>query len=270
MIVYLSRVFNIDLMTYAFKENGIWYWPTYRESGELFLLQKIASEFSKIKNNDKKLVFFDVGANVGTYSKMLVKQFPQSVIYCFEPNPHSFSELSKTCTGTQFILNNNGLSDKEGIVKLHRDHATSGLTTMYKEVYEPLYHIHKTEEVSVQMITLDTFCKKNNIGKIDLIKIDTEGHGLAVLRGAQELISHGKIGIIQFEFNQNDIFSKTFLRDYYVLLKDYHFFRLKEDALISLEPYSPMFEIHYTQNIVAIQKNSFNLLLKELTAHRGK
>ena len=58
-------------------------------------------------------------------------------------------------------------------------------------------YISKQENVSI--ITLDEYCKKNNIGNIDIIKIDTQGYEDKVLKGCSELIKNDKINLIQVE-----------------------------------------------------------------------
>ena len=49
--------------------------------------------------------------------------------------------------------------------------------------------------------TIDDFCSANKIPKIDILKIDTEGFDLNVLKGAQQMLSRGQIAFIYTEFN---------------------------------------------------------------------
>ena len=55
---------------------------------------------------------------------------------------------------------------------------------------------------TVRTETLDGFCAKNKINLIDFMKIDVEGFELNVLKGAELMLSGGKIKLIQFEFTQ--------------------------------------------------------------------
>ena len=52
--------------------------------------------------------------------------------------------------------------------------------------------------LKIKIETLDEFCKKNNIEKIDYLKIDTEGSNFDVILGATEMIKNKKIKYIQF------------------------------------------------------------------------
>ena len=81
-------------------------------------------------------------------------------------------------------------------------------------------------------------------------------HELNVLKGAGDLLKNERIRIIQFEFTQLNIISKTRLADFFELLPEYDFFRMLPDGVVKLE-YNPVFcEIFAFQNIVAVRKNS--------------
>jgi hypothetical protein len=51
----------------------------------------------------------------------------------------------------------------------------------------------------VQVATIDEFCRVNRIGRIDALKIDTQGTELEVLRGAAGMLSEGRIRVIYTE-----------------------------------------------------------------------
>jgi hypothetical protein len=51
-----------------------------------------------------------------------------------------------------------------------------------------------------------------------LVKIDTEGHDLTILRGAGALLAGHRIAVAQFEYNHRWVFARAFLRDAFELL----------------------------------------------------
>ena len=53
----------------------------------------------------------------------------------------------------------------------------------------------------METITLDQYCKLKNVNWIDLLKIDTEGLDLEVLRSGESLIKSGSIEYIKIEIN---------------------------------------------------------------------
>ena len=59
----------------------------------------------------------------------------------------------------------------------------------------------KAQANEVKVITLDDFCSDKGIERISVLKIDTEGHDLAVLKGATGLLKRGAVDFVIFEFN---------------------------------------------------------------------
>ena len=85
-----------------------------------------------------------------------------------------------------------------------------------------------------------------------MLKIDTEGHEFAVLRGASNLLKTGRIDVIHFEFNEMNVVSRVFFKDIWDFLPNYDFYRMLPDGLAQIKNYSPVFcEIFAYQNIVA-------------------
>jgi hypothetical protein len=59
------------------------------------------------------------------------------------------------------------------------------------------------QAVDVALETLDGFASRHGVEHIDLLKIDTEGHDLEVLKGAAGMLDRNAISIIQVEAGMN-------------------------------------------------------------------
>ena len=70
-----------------------------------------------------------------------------------------------------------------------------------------------------RITTLQDFVEVAGLDHITLVKIDTEGHDLAVLRGAQALLEQRRISVVQFEYNHRWVYSRSFLCDAFDLLR---------------------------------------------------
>lgn len=64
----------------------------------------------------------------------------------------------------------------------------------------------------VPLATVDTFVKDYEIGKVDIMKIDTEGFDATVIQGAMEVLSTGKIGLLSFEYHEVGVWHEYSLR----------------------------------------------------------
>ncbi|MCS7231653.1 MAG: FkbM family methyltransferase [Elusimicrobiota bacterium] len=53
--------------------------------------------------------------------------------------------------------------------------------------------------MKINVITLDEFCKDRSIEHINILKIDTEGYDLKVLKGASDVLSKKSIDLIYTE-----------------------------------------------------------------------
>ena len=105
--------------------------------------------------------------------------------------------------------------------------------------------------------------KKEKIDRISLLKIDTEGTEYDVLMGGKETLKQGKIDIIQFEFNEMNVYSRTFMKDFVEILPKYEFFRLMPYGLYPMGEYRPStWEIFAFQNIAAIRKDIVSSIIK--------
>lgn len=199
---------------------------------------------------------FDVGANVGNYSKKVLRANPNVTLYAFEPHPKTFKVLTDNVHQSNFIAVNAAAGQEDGMLSLYDYEAKDGSShaSLYQDVIENI-HQQKSIEHKVQVLSLGAYASSKNIEKIDLLKIDTEGNELNVLKGMSAYIQSGKIEAIHFEFNEMNVSSRTFFRDFWELLPGYDFYRLLPTGMTKIESYNPVFcEIFAYQNIVAILK----------------
>lgn len=221
------------------------------ENGEKKIIQKVLPE--KLKNDN--LIIFDVGANIGNYTRFINGVFPKSNIYCFEPNLDTFNKLvSNTKNLDNVKAFNYGAGSKAGNIKIYttKENDVSSHATMLKSVFDDKNDLL---EINTELITLNEFCINNNISEIDFLKIDVEGFEFEVLKGAFELISNNKIKIIQFEFNYMNIESRVFFKDFYKLLHNYDIYRMELDELNHIKEYNCTDEVFYIQNYLAVNKS---------------
>jgi hypothetical protein len=96
---------------------------------------------------------------------------------------------------------------------------------------------------------------ENRIEYVNLLKIDTEGHEIEVIKGFLSFIKANKVNAIQFEFNEMNIISRVFFIDFWDMLPNYNFYRILPDGIVLIKNYSPVCcEIFAYQNILAILK----------------
>jgi FkbM family methyltransferase len=238
---------NKLLLDCALSGLGVLNFETLKLSGEAHFLEKVVLPRLPLRKT-----IFDVGANSGNYSFELRKLFKDADIHAFEPNPRAFSNLKvRNIAGVK--VNNVGLSNNAGSFELYdrNDDSGSEHASLYAGVIGEIHH-QTASPVTVELKTLDGYCRENLVDRIDFLKIDTEGHELQVLLGASVLIANKKIGLVQIEFNEMNVISRVFVRDIMKILPSHDFYRLLPGGMIKLNNISRHTEIYAFQNIVGI------------------
>lgn len=243
----MFRKFNRLLFHMSMRGLGMLNYENSTVSGEQYLVSTILKTFIK----SKQPVFFDVGANVGDFSNELHHHFPHAQIHAFEPHPANFEKL-QTNVESRACTHNLALGSEAGELTLfdRADSDGSAHASLFAEVISEI-HGQQTVSTHVKVDTLDEFTQREEIESIDFLKIDTEGNELAVLQGASNLLSAGKIGCIHFEFNEMNVVSRVFLRDIRLLLKNYTLYRLLPHGLLQLGDSPLENELFAYQNILA-------------------
>jgi FkbM family methyltransferase len=238
-----------------FYEIGI-YGMNYGNGAEF----NISGEMDAIKYVQNKIkhgpdfILFDVGANVGNYSKSVASLFKERniTIHLFEPSKEVFKQLTLEIAGMRNVFpNNRGLGEKSLTLKLFKSKQSSGLSSLYKRKLDH-FNIQMEETEEIEITSLDEYCRLNSIDRIDYLKIDVEGHELGVLKGATAMLNEKRIQFIQFEFGGTHIDSRNYFQDFYYFLKDnYDIYRIVKDGLVKIEGYREEQEIFLGINYLA-------------------
>jgi FkbM family methyltransferase len=148
--------------------------------------------FRVVRKHD---VLLDVGANVGYTSLLMAERLEGTGrLISFEPLPELFQVLCHNIPHEDFPqveLRELALSDKggEAILTLPPDfEKNDGIATLEER--------NGGTKIKIQTARLDDL---NFRGKIRLIKLDVEGHELAVLRGGVETIRKSEVDFILYE-----------------------------------------------------------------------
>jgi FkbM family methyltransferase len=218
-----------------------------RLSGEKHFIEAILPTYL---GPDRPTVIVDVGANEGSYERLLFSTLTTARCVCVEPHPITFQTL-KTRVDARCTLINCALGANAGTCAFYdrADHNGSQHATMYRDVITDI-HRQAVATYHVPVRTLDELAQDLQLPRIDLLKIDTEGHELEILRGARRLLSAGLIRLLHIEFNEMSVFSRVLLRDFREMLTGHSPYRMLPSGIIPLS-HSPLkSELFAFQNIV--------------------
>lgn len=148
-------------------------------------------QFACNPTNTSSFFAIDVGAHHGEYSNFLISTGFFSKVVSFEPNPESYLKLEKKVSptdGCKYERVNSALSSVSGTLDLYCDDDTATASLLkYGQSYLNRGTLNKC---SVTVFTLDEYLKRNPTDdKLQLLKIDTQGNDLAVIKGGVRTIS---------------------------------------------------------------------------------
>lgn len=129
----------------------------------------------------------DIGANIGYYTLLLAKLVgPMGKVIAFEPAQWAFSKLKRNLELNDFdniTLEKKALSNENRQDQVRHFYCSWPLHTNSEDQIHPIHHGRAMKDI-VDFATLDHYVKQKGIKKIDLIKLDVDGHEFKVIQGA--------------------------------------------------------------------------------------
>lgn len=144
---------------------------------------------------------FDVGANVGQTVFEIRRVLPGAVIHAFEPFGNTYAQLSAATHALPDVTPVQlALGAATGAVKVSpraQSELNSLLGAQAVDAAPGTAPGAHTETLRVD--TIDRYCAAHKLPTIDVLKTDTEGYDLQVLRGAQALLAAQRIHFVYTE-----------------------------------------------------------------------
>jgi FkbM family methyltransferase len=201
-------------------------------------------ELIKKFNFNPKAVCY-IGANEGQEIPDILKYFPNSSIYCFEPQKIPFKLLEKKFgKKSNIFLYNFALGSENKNLTIYTNNNNNNMSSSILEPKEHLnYHQHVTFE-GTEEITVKKFSDLN-INNIDYLNIDVQGYELEVLKGFDNL---DKINYIKTEVNRKELYKDCALvKDLDKYLKKSNFLRVKTVWWGRTVPWGDAFYVKHNQ-----------------------
>lgn len=175
-------------------------------------VSKSAFDDLAAKLASRPLNVVDVGANQGETVEHFASKLAQARIWALEPHPSTFGQLVKRFDGNDRVtVRNMALGDRNGTAKMYS--YTNGAINSLSPVAEGAASliegaIVSAPSVEVSITTLTTFCQSENIGHVDVLKLDTQGHEDAIIRGSMDFLANGNVKYILAELIFSPLYAK--------------------------------------------------------------
>lgn len=221
--------------------------------------KNILKYFLKTYDKENKILF-DIGANIGTWSKLAISQDNNISVFAFEAINQTYINLKKNFNQKKhsITITNKAMSNEVGEFDIYNFGENEGTNSFFKN--EIFYQksekiIPKVEKVATT--TIDTFCKDNNIKTVDYIKCDTEGNDLNVILGSKEMFKNNSIIAFQFEYNWRWINAKSYLKNVFDFFEDTNYLigKITSNKVKIISKWNPELEQFYESNYLIVHKN---------------
>ncbi|MEZ6079950.1 MAG: FkbM family methyltransferase [Pirellulaceae bacterium] len=140
---------------------------------------------------EPEMVFFDVGANAGSFSFAASKRVgPQGRVLAFEPGPTCYELLCENVRLNNALnvqVFNQALSNEPGEARLYKHDGKENSFGLGESAEE-----EEVPSIPVRLTTLAIICEQEKIARLDMLKLDVEGAQQLVLEGGFELIKKHK------------------------------------------------------------------------------
>lgn len=133
-------------------------------------------------------VILEAGGHYGEDTVLIVKKWPESTVYSFEPCPSYYSKLEKAVAHLHNVyIFPFGLFSTTGFYTFHVSKNWDGASSLLQDNHLPVA-IYDDYQISVFCQNLDEWAEQTHLDHIDYMWLDIEGAELEVLNSAPKIL----------------------------------------------------------------------------------
>lgn len=160
----------------------------------------------------KPEVIVDIGSHIGSSILYFLSRFPKSIIYGYEPNTINFEYLKEnTKRFDNIIISDYGLYDKNEKTTLFIGEYNTGQSSIFKS---------KTSNkpfIDIQLKDIKEELEDKGINKISILKIDTEGCEVFILKRIESLLQFSDFICLEYHSEKDRLEIDRILSNNFVL-----------------------------------------------------
>ncbi len=216
-------------------------------NGEAWLIERVAGLRAG-------MVAIDVGTNLGEWAQEVLRHPDPARLVAYEAVPSTLEKFRQAITDPRAESIGAALSDRGGTLQIQEYADQPQLASLHAD-YSARGEVAL---IDIEARTGDSELERLDIGQVDLLKVDTEGHDHAVLLGFDEALAARRVAVIQFEYNYTTLIAGKSLKMFFDLLEpDYLLCRLLPNGLEACG-YHPSLDDFVQANWVAINREMLN------------
>jgi FkbM family methyltransferase len=157
---------------------------------EIFLNEEYKNKDVEVNEDD---IVLDIGGNIGIFTLYSLYKRAKEV-HVFEPGKKQYNAIIDNLSDTfkNLKINNVAVSKQTGIISFYENDASTTSSTVFN---------NNSKTFPVPSITIEDYFKKQNLNKIDFLKIDCEGGEYEIIENISETFLKKKINKICLEYH---------------------------------------------------------------------
>jgi len=161
-------------------------------------------------SNNQKIIFWDIGANIGLYSIYAALKYENIEVISFEPSTSNLRVLSRNISinnlQNKIKINQFPLSNRENqyLLMKERDFVEGGALNSFGESFGfDGKNFESNNNYQIYGTTINYLLKNKILQVPNYIKIDVDGIEHLILKGANNFLKNIEIKSLSIELNQN-------------------------------------------------------------------
>lgn len=203
----------------------------------------------------------DCGANQGEWSRALLSRHAPERLVLIEPGSTLVEHLrAKFQSNSNVTIVQGALSSRVGRAFLFSPKTGSSLGSLVprESIHDSIQFQQEQEEV--ELFDIPTLLERTGLPRIDLLKLDVEGHEYEILSAIPAEI-RSAIRCIQFEFGGACIDARVYFRDFWKLLaQDFEILRMARTGVIPIRRYREREERFEQVNFLCVNRRTLGHL----------
>ena len=192
--VTLDKTLNIKLNLRNWVDYNIYCLGLYEAPLARFFIHSIKTES----------VVLDIGAYIGQYTLLAAKYAKEGKVIALKPHPESYNCLKENIS----INNFKNAQAINAAASIRTGHSYFRLSSFNNSLIPEIQY--DIDSILVSSVSIDDLVKSLNLDRLDLIKIDVEGHEGFVIRGAQETLTLFRpMLIVELSWEDEQVFGDT-------------------------------------------------------------
>ncbi len=169
---------GFDMLMFVNEDVGrlAWLFGTFEEQETVFFQQQIRPDD----------LCLDVGGNLGYFSLLMARTASEGSVHVFEPIPLNAALIETNAQLNDIdniVVNRCGVSDQVGETEF-----SVAVDSAYSSMHASRT-MAESRRIAIRLETIDAYCSKHALSKVDIVKVDVEGAEALVIEGATDLFT---------------------------------------------------------------------------------